>query len=312
MGKYVRQRLLMAIPILLGVLTTVFLLVHLVPGDPAEAILGEYATKDSLAQLRQQMGLNAPLYQQYAHFIGGAVLGDFGRSIQTKQPVVQRILEAFPYSLELAIAAILVAVLIGLPLGVIAATRRNSGADYVAMVASLLGVSMPSFWTGILLLILFAVNLHWLPITGAGRGGFLADLKYLILPALTLGAGEAGLIARMTRSALLEVLALDYVRTAKAKGLHERRVIYRHALKNALIPVVTVVGLNMGRLLGGTVIMEALFVRPGLGRVLMSAMQARDYPQIQGTIAFFAVLILVVNLMVDLTYGLLDPRIRYD
>jgi peptide/nickel transport system permease protein len=313
MWRYVTRRTLAAIPILLGVLTLVFLFVRLVPGDPAQAILGDHATKESLAELREQMGLNLPMQEQYVRFMKGAVVGDFGRSTQTKQPVGRRIMDAFPFSLQLAIGAVLVAVLIGLPLGIISATRRNSKADYTAMVLSLLGVSMPSFWIGILLLILFSVQLKWLPITGAGKSGTLLEtLKYLILPTITLGAAEAGLIARMTRSTMLEVLSQDFVRTARAKGLPERKVIYAHALKNALIPVVTIVGLNMGRLLGGTVVVETLFVRPGLGQVLVTSMVARDYPQIQGTIAFFAVLIVLINLVVDLSYAALDPRIRYE
>ncbi len=309
---YLLRRVLSALPTLLGVLTLVFLFVRLVPGDPAQAILGEYATAENVEAMRETLGLNAPLHQQYLGFMGDAVQLDFGRSFQTRQSVTQRIVDALPYTVQLGAAALLIALLIGIPAGVLAATKRNSATDYVVTVVALLGISMPNFWLGMLLIIFFSVNLGWFPITGAGTAGNpLQILHFLVLPALALGASEAGVIMRMTRSAMLETLGQDYVRTAQAKGLAPMRVLMRHALRNSLIPVVTIVGLNMGRLIGGTVVVEALFVRPGIGRVMVDAMTARDYPQIQGTVAFFALLIVTINVLVDLSYSILDPRIRY-
>lgn len=309
---YLLRRVLSALPTLLGVLTLVFLFVRLVPGDPAQAILGEYATAENVQAMRETLGLNAPLHQQYLGFMGDAVQLDFGRSFQTRQSVTQRIVDALPYTVQLGAAALFIALLIGIPAGVLAATKRNSATDYVVTIVALLGISMPNFWLGMLLIIFFSVNLGWFPITGAGiAGNPLQVIHFLILPALALGASEAGVIMRMTRSAMLETLGQDYVRTAQAKGLAPMRVLMRHALRNSLIPVVTIVGLNMGRLIGGTVVVEALFVRPGIGRVMVDAMTARDYPQIQGTVAFFALLIVVINVLVDLSYSVLDPRIRY-
>lgn len=310
---YLLKRLLSAIPTLLGVLTLVFLFVRLVPGDPAQAILGEYATAANVEAMRETLGLNAPLHQQYLGFIGDALQLDFGRSFQTRQSVTERIMDALPFTVQLGAAALFIALLIGIPAGVLAAVKRNSATDYVVTIVALLGISMPNFWFGMLLIIFFSVNLGWFPITGAGTAGNpLQVIYFLILPAIALGASEAGVIMRMTRSAMLESLGQDYVRTARAKGLPPAPVVLRHALRNSLIPVVTIVGLNMGRLIGGTVVVEALFVRPGIGRVMVDAMTARDYPQIQGTVAFFAVLIVAINVLVDLSYSFLDPRIRYN
>ncbi len=310
---YLLKRLLSAIPTLLGVLTLVFLFVRLVPGDPAQAILGEYATAANVEAMRETLGLNAPLHQQYLGFIGDALQLDFGRSFQTRQSVTERIMDALPFTVQLGAAALFIALLIGIPAGVLAAVKRNSATDYVVTIVALLGISMPNFWFGMLLIIFFSVNLGWFPITGAGTAGNpLQVIYFLILPAIALGASEAGVIMRMTRSAMLESLGQDYVRTARAKGLSPAPVVLRHALRNSLIPVVTIVGLNMGRLIGGTVVVEALFVRPGIGRVMVDAMTARDYPQIQGTVAFFAVLIVAINVLVDLSYSFLDPRIRYN
>jgi len=309
---YLLRRVLSALPTLLGVLTLVFLFVRLVPGDPAQAILGEYATAENVEAMRETLGLNVPLHQQYLGFMGDAVQLDFGRSFQTRQSVTERIVDALPYTVQLGAAALFIALLIGIPAGVLAATKRNSATDYVVTIVALLGISMPNFWLGMLLIIFFSVNLGWFPITGAGTAGNPIEvIQFLILPALALGASEAGVIMRMTRSAMLETLGQDYVRTAQAKGLAPMRVLMRHALRNSLIPVVTIVGLNMGRLIGGTVVVEALFVRPGIGRVMVDAMTARDYPQIQGTVAFFALLIVAINVLVDLSYSVLDPRIRY-
>lgn len=309
---YALRRVLVAVPTMVGILTLVFLFVRLVPGDPAQAILGEYATPASLASMRRLLGLDQPLLTQYWHFLSDAARLDFGTSFQTHQAVTRRLLDALPYTLQLAAAALVVAVAIGVPAGIVAAVRRNSGVDVSVTVAALLGISMPNFWFGMLLLLLFSVQLGWLPITGAGTAGDpLTALKYLILPAVTLGAAEAGTLMRMTRSSMLESLSLDFVRTARAKGLTESRVVRRHVLRNSLIPVITILGLNLGRLIGGTVIVESLFVRPGIGTVTLTAMVARDYPTLQGTVAFFALLIIAINLFIDLAYGWLDPRIKH-
>jgi ABC-type dipeptide/oligopeptide/nickel transport system permease component len=310
--SFLLRRVLSAIPTLVGVLTLVFLFVRLVPGDPAQAILGEYATPANVEAMRESLGLNAPLHEQYLSFMGKALQLDFGRSFQTRQAVSERIMDALPFTLNLGLAALAVALVIGIPAGVIAALKRNTPVDYSVTVAALLGISMPNFWFGMLLIILFSVTLQWFPITGAGvAGNPLQSLYYLILPSIALGASEGGVIMRMTRSTMLETLGQDYVRTARAKGLPNLKVVLRHALRNSLIPVVTIVGLNLGRLIGGTVIIESLFVRPGIGRVMVDAMVARDYPQVQGTVAFFAILIVTINLLVDLSYGILDPRIKY-
>lgn len=312
MWFYLLRRILSAVPTILGVLTLVFLLVRMVPGDPAQAILGEYATAENVALMRESLGLNAPLHEQYLSFLGDAVRLDFGTSFQTRQSVTQRIADALPFTLQLGAASLFIALIIGIPAGIVAAVKRNSVTDYIVTIVALLGISMPSFWFGMLLIIFFSVQLGWFPITGAGTAGNpLQVLYYLILPAFALGAGEAGVIMRMTRSTMLETLGQDYVRTAQAKGVSPFRVLMRHVLRNSLIPVVTIVGLNMGRLIGGTVVVESLFVRPGIGKVMVDAMTARDYPQIQGTVAFFALLIIMINVLVDLSYSLLDPRIRY-
>lgn len=309
---YLGKRLVGVIPTLIGVLTLVFLAVRLVPGDPAQAILGEYATERNLEVMRQALGLDQPAGKQYLRYISGVLQGDFGRSIQTGETVVSRINNALPFTVELAVCAIVVALLIGIPTGIIAARFRNTSGDYFASFVALLGISMPNFWLGMLLLIAFSINLGWLPITGAGSSTDpLVRLKYLLLPAITLGASEAGVVMRMTRSSVLETMSLDFVRTARAKGLREATTILKHVFRNSLIPVVTIVGLNMGRLLGGTVIIESLFVRPGVGQIIVAAMKARDYPQVQGTVAFFAICVVLVNLLVDMCYAVLDPRIRY-
>lgn len=312
MLTYVARRLLIAVPTLLGILTIVFLFVRLVPGDPARAILGQYATPANVEAMNTALGLDRPLLEQYLGFMGRAVQLDFGRSFQTRQQVTTRITDALPYTLQLAAGALLVAILIGIPAGMVAAIRRNTPLDLGVTMFALLGISMPNFWLGMLLLLTFSVWLGWLPITGAGTAGDpFTVMRYLLLPSITLGTAEAGTLMRMTRSSMLEVMGLDFVRTARAKGLGELRIIFRHVLRNSLIPVVTILGLNLGRLIGGTVIVESLFVRPGIGRVMVDAMVARDYPQIQGTVAFFAIAIIAVNLLVDLAYGLLDPRIKY-
>lgn len=310
MWGYALRRIAVAIPTVLGALTAVFFILRIVPGDPALAILGEYATAEAVADLRARMGLDAPLPLQYVRFLGGVLTGDLGRSVTTNEPVLAEIARVLPGTATLAFTGLGLAVLIGVPAGVLAAVRRNRATDYLLMSGSLLGLSMPSFWLGILLLIVFAVQLGWFPVVGSLARTTSGQLQALVLPALTLGLSTAGMIARMTRSSVLEVLNQDYVRTARAKGLHERVVVYRHALRNALIPIVTVVGLNLGYLLGGTVVVETLFVRAGLGQLLVGAILSRDYPQVEAAVGVYAVVVITINLLVDLAYGYLDPVLR--
>ncbi|MDQ4077936.1 MAG: ABC transporter permease, partial [Chloroflexota bacterium] len=279
MTRYVIRRVLLLIPVLLGVSLLAFMVLHLAPGDAAQFLAGPQATAEDLARIRRQMGLDRPLYVQYLDFLGGVVTGDLGESIQRRQPVTEMLAERYPNTIRLAIASILVAILIGVPSGIISAIRRGSAVDHASLVVSLLGISMPGFWLGLMLILLFAVRLQWLPAAGFAHPWWSwAGIKSMILPAFTLGAGGAALTARVTRSAMVEVLGQDYMRTARSKGLSEGTVIMRHALKNALIPVVTVVGLNFGFLLGGTVIIESVFAINGVGRLAVDAIRGRDYP----------------------------------
>lgn len=307
MLRYVRTRLLAAVPVLLGVSILVFSMLHLLPGDPAQIILGEAVTSaQDLARLRRELGFDAPLHVQYARFLGRALSGDLGRSLQSRRPVLDEILAQLPSTVQLTLAGLALAVVIGLVLGVAAATHRGSWADTLCMVLALGGVSMPGFWLGLMLIFFFALQLGWLPATGQG------GLARLVLPALTLGYGAAGVIARLVRSSMLEVLRIEYVTTARSKGLAERRVVYRHALRNALIPVITIVGLQFGALLGGTVVIETVFARQGIGRLLVGAILYKDFPLVQGIVLFTASAYVLVNLLVDLGYALTDPRIRYE
>lgn len=309
--SFVARRLVSAVPTLLGVLTVVFLFVRLVPGDPAQAILGEYATPANLANMRQSLGLDKPLGEQYLTFMGKALRLDFGRSYQTRQSVAQRISDALPYTVSLGLAALFVALIVGIPAGVIASARRNSALDYGVTTAALLGISMPNFWFGMLLIIVFSVQLGWFPITGAGvTEGLAGTLYYLTLPAIALGAAEGGVIMRMTRSAMLETLSQDYVRTARAKGLTPIVVVLRHALRNSLIPVITLVGIQIGALLGGTVIMESIFSLPGLGLEVFNAVNRRDYPVLQMGAIVYGAIFIIVNIAVDISYGWVNPRMR--
>jgi peptide/nickel transport system permease protein len=304
MWRYVVRRVLLVIPVMLGVSLIVFVLMHFTPGDPALLMLGERATEEQLQLLRQEMGLLEPLPVQYARFLGAALQGDLGRSYRSGRPVVTEVLSRLPATAELALAAVAIAVLISVPLGVLSAVKQYSLLDNAGMLLALLGASLPSFWLGLMLILLFAVNLGWLP--PSGRDG----LPSLVLPALTLGAGAAALITRMTRSSMLEVINQDYVRTARAKGLPEKTVIYSHALRNALLPVVTVIGLQFGALLGGAVITETVFAWPGAGRLAVEAIRAKDYPVVQGAVLMLALAFAFVNLLVDLIYAFLNPRIR--
>ena len=306
MLRYVLGRLLLTIPVLFGVATLVFSLIHLVPGDPAQAMLGEGASADDVAQLRSRLGLDQPLLVQYGHFLSGVVRGDLGSSFRTSQPVTQMIAERLPATAELALASMLVAMLIALPLGIAAAVWKNSAVDYAAMTAALAGISIPNFWLGPLLAIVFAVQLGWLPVSG--RGG----LANLVLPAISLGAALAAILARMTRATMLDELGELYVRAARARGASRLRAVTGHALRNSLIPLVTILGLQFGAVLTGSVITETIFAWPGIGRLLVQSIGFRDYPAVQGCILLIAITYVMVNLLTDLVYGVLDPRIRYD
>jgi ABC-type dipeptide/oligopeptide/nickel transport system permease component len=287
----------------------VFAVMHILPGDPAALMLagaeGGAVTPQRLVELREEMGLNAPLLVQYGRFLGNALMGDLGTSVRFRTEVTGLVLERFPSTLELAVSGLFVALLIGVPLGMIAAVRQNTWIDATAMSISYVGASMPIYFLGLVLILLFAFNLRWLP--AAGSEGW----DSLILPAVTLGFVSAGLISRLVRSSLIEVLGEDYIRTSRAKGLVERIVLSRHALRNALIPVVTIVGLQFGNMLAGAVVTETVFSRPGLGRLTVSAILSKDYPLVQGCVLFLATSYLLVNLMVDIAYAWLDPRIRY-
>lgn len=310
---YVLRRAGAVVPILGVVSVVVFSLIHLTPGDPVRIMLREEADPATVATLRHQLGLDRPLPLQYLTWLGRAVQGELGRSIRTNQPVMDAIRQRAPVTLSLAMAALLVALAIGLPAGILAALRRNSVVDLVATLVAIAGVSLPSFWLAILLILVFSVALGWLPPLGWVSPGrdLVAWAQSLVLPAVTLGVAIAAVVMRMTRASLLEVLELEYVRTARAKGLAEHWVVLGHALQNALIPVVTVVGLQAGALLGGAVITETIFALPGVGRLLVDAIFQRDFPIVQGVVLFLAVNFLLVNLLVDLAYAWLDPRIRY-
>ena len=307
MSSYVRTRLTLAIPVLLGVSIAVFAMLRLLPGDPAQIMLAESgASADKVAALRKELGLDDPLPLQYWRFLSGALQGDLGRSIQSNRPVTQEIAGQLPSTIELTVAAMIVALGIGIPLGLVAATHHNGPLDYGAMAVALGGVSMPSFWLGVLLILFFSLRLGWLPATGQG------GLERLVLPAFTLGFGAAAIIARLVRSSVLEVLRHEYVTTARAKGLSNRVVLLRHALKNAMIPVVTLVGLQFGALLAGTVVIETVFSRPGIGRMVVSAILVKDFPVVQGAILIIATTYVLANLLVDLLYAWLDPRVTYE
>jgi peptide/nickel transport system permease protein len=306
MTAYILRRILIALPTLLGVVVLVFLMVRLAPGDPAVLLAGEFATPETLEAIRARYGLDRGLPEQFLIYLEALLRGDLGESARSRRPVLEELKTYFPNTLELASAAILVAVLTGIPLGVLAALRPGSSLDLSVMVLALLGVSMPVFWFGLLAILIFSVGLGWFPVAGKGT------LAHLILPAITLGINATALLARMTRGTLLEVLSQDYIRTARAKGLAERVVIFKHALRNALIPVVTVVGLEFGTLLSGAVITETIFAWPGLGQLLVGSILARDYPVVQGAVLLVAISFVLINLLVDLLYAAIDPRVRYD
>jgi peptide/nickel transport system permease protein len=314
--RYIVRRLLLLVPVLLGVSVIIFMVLHLSPGDPAEIMLGSQATQADLERLRGELGLTRPLYVQYVHWLGLVVRGDLGRSIWMKRPVLGEVLGRFKATLILTGAGLLLSTVIGLALGIASAVRPNSLLDRLSAVASLFGASMPVFWLGIVLMVIFALWLGWLPASGMFApygGGDLRDLLvHLALPAVTLAAASVTIIARLTRSTMLETLGQDYIRTARAKGVVERAVVLRHGLKNALIPIVTVVGVQAGYLLGGAVLTETVFAWPGVGTLMVQGILARDFPLVQGCVLVVALSFVLINLVVDLLYAWLDPRIRYE
>jgi peptide/nickel transport system permease protein len=303
---YIIRRLISTIPVLFGISLMLFFLLRALPGDPAQVIAGELATQKEVELIRQQLGLDEPVYVQYAKFLSRLVRFDFGKSTRTQYPVTQEIAPRLLNTVILAVAATVLACLLGIPAGIIAAVKPYTTLDMVVTALALFGMSMPAFWLGLMLIIILSVKLKLLPV--GGSGGFM----YLILPAVTLAAALIAAVARNTRSAMMEVLAQDYITTARSKGVQEKMVIIRHGLKNAFIPVITVIGLQFGTMLGGTVLTETVFAWPGLGRLLISSILARDYPVIQGSILIFALLFVLTNLLVDLTYAYFDPRVRYE
>ena len=308
---YTVRRLLAAIPTLLAVLTLVFVLVRIVPGDPAIAILGDRATPAAVAALQQKLGLDRPIWDQYLSFLGQSLTGDFGRSMITDRPIVTDVVAVLPHTLDLTLAAMVIGILIGIPAGVSAALHRNRAIDVAARMLSLVGLSFPVFVSGIFLLLVFALHWRIFPVIGnANLADPLDRLTKLVLPAATLGLVMAAYITRVTRSAMLQVLGEDYIRTARAKGVPWRRVVWRHGLRNAGLPVVTVVGLYVGILMGNSVLTEIVFNRPGLGKIIVGALNQRDYTMLQGLMVIYCFLIVVVNLATDLTYGLIDPRVK--
>ncbi len=307
MTRYVVNRLLVAIPTIIAVTVLVFLMLQLVPGDPAEIFLGEKrSTPELLEQVRHDMGLDRPLYVQYLDYVWHALRGDLGVSLFNKQPVTQQILDALPHTMELALASLVISTTLGIVLGVVSALKHNTWIDSLSMGMALIGVSMPVFWLGLLFIFFFSVKLQWFPPMGQG------EASRLVLPAFALGLLSSATLARLVRSSMLEVMNEDYVRTARAKGLAERSVIIRHALRNALIPAITVLGLQFGGLLSGAVLTETIFARVGLGRMYVESILNKDITMIQGLTLMLAISIMFTNLLVDLSYAVLDPRIRYE
>lgn len=304
MYKYIFKRLLMLIPVVLGISLIVFSIMSLTPGDPAVLILGNDANPESLAALREELGLNDNIIVQYLRYMGNLLKGDFGKGYSTGRDVLTEIISRVPVTVKLTLFSTLIAVLISIPVGVISATKQYSFTDSISMIACLMGVSIPNFWLGLMLIIVFSLKLGWLPSGGA------ENLVSFILPSITLGVGCAANIARMMRSSMLEVIRQDYIRTAKAKGVNKKDVISKHAFKNALIPVVTVIGLQIGILLGGAVLTETVFSLPGLGRLMVDSLRSMDTPTVMGCIIIFSITFSIVNLLVDILYGYIDPRIK--
>lgn len=333
--SYIARRILQTIPVFIGITLIVFLIMHLTPGDPVEIMMGRgsVVTTEQIEQIRHELGLDQPLYVQYLSFLGGVLRGDFGRSIIQRAPVMHLIADRLPATFELTIFSIIISLIIAIPVGIISSVKRYSFLDHIGTVSALAGVSLPSFWLGLLLIIVFSVKLKILPVTGranygyglvpitnfllidaviTGNWGALGDvIRHLLLPAITLGSYMAALTMRVTRSSMLEVLSQDYIRTAWAKGLSHKVVILKHALRNALVPTVTVVTLNIGILLGGNMIVESVFGWPGLGRLVINAVYTRDYPLIQGSVLIYALTYVVMNFVADLLYAVLNPKVRF-
>jgi glutathione transport system permease protein len=307
---YLIRRLGFALITLFAVLTIIFVIVRILPGDPAMVILGDQADAGTIAALRERLGLNRPIIVQYGEFLAGALVGNWGFSLVTGRPVIQEVMSVLPWTVELTLASLVIGALIGVPLGVWAATNRNNAVDYVTRIASLLGLSFPAFVSGIILLIAFAIQLRWFPVISARTGSLSAWFQSLALPAVNLGLIMAAYITRVTRSAMLEVLSEDYVRTARAKGAPAGIVVWRHALRNALLPIITVVGLYLGVLIGNSVLTEIVFNRPGLGKLIVGALNQRDYTMLQGMMVIYTLLVVLINLATDLVYGVADPRVK--
>jgi ABC-type dipeptide/oligopeptide/nickel transport system permease component len=306
MLQYVIKRLLSTIPVLIGISLLLFFMLRMLPGDPAQVLAGQMATQEDIELIRHQLGLDRPIHVQYAFFLSRLVRFDLGRSARTQKLVTEEIWARLPNTFLLAVIAITLACLFGIPAGIISAIRPYTWIDYLVTSMAIFGISMPVFWLGLMLVVVFSVILQWLPAGGTGTW------RHVILPSITLAAFVVAFIARMTRSSMIEVISQDYTTTARSKGLKERVVIIKHALKNALIPIITVIGLQFGLLLGGAVLTETVFAWPGLGRLIVDSILGRDYPVIQGTILVFGLLYILVNLVVDLLYAFVDPRIRYD
>lgn len=314
MSRFLARRLLLTLPVLFFVSLIVFSLISLIPGDPARVLLGEEVSKETLEVLRKQLGLDRPLHIRYLYWLGRIVSGDFGKSVRDGRPVLDTLLQKLPTTIELAITSLLVAWAIAIPAGVIAAWKRRSAWDYTATTVALAGISIPNFWLGIMLIYLLAVNLRLLPPSGYVEPwiDLSRNLRQMVMPSIVLGSGLAALVMRLLRSSLIEILATDYVRTAQAKGLNDRAVVLKHAMKNAMIPVVTIMGLQLSGLLGGAVITETIFAIPGLGRLAVESIFTRDYPMVQGVVLFAALAVVVTNVAVDMIYASLDPRIRLE
>lgn len=305
MLKYIIKKLLFMIPILIGSTILIFMILHLAPGDPVDLIVGPNVTLEVYQNIRTNLGLDKPLITQYLKFLGNILKGDLGQSILQRRPVIDIVLERFPVTLKIGLLSLLLSFIIALPVGIIAAVKRNTSADYLSMAFALVGISMPSFWLGLLLLYFFAYRLGWFPISGYGTW------RHLVLPTITMGLIDAAVTARMVRSSMLEVVKQDYIRTARAKGLKEEKVINKHALKNALIPIITLLGMRIGWIFGGSAVLEMVFSIPGIGRLMVDSIFSRDYPVVQGSMLMLVISIMVGNIIADILYAIVDPRIKY-
>ena len=310
MYKFVLKRLLQLIPVIIGVTFIVFFIMNLAPGDPAAIILGDQATAEALAMKREELGLNDPLLVRYFNYMKNLLRGDMGTSYKNNIPVWNQVIDRLPNTAILAVSGIFIALLFGIPIGILSAKKQYSLLDNISMVAALIGVSMPNFWSGLLLVMLFSLTLGWLPSQGMGSGGVIPVLRSIILPSLTLGINSMAMVARMTRSSMLEVIRQDYISTAQAKGLDDHVITTQHMLRNALIPIITAVGLQFGHLLGGAMLAETVFSWPGLGRLMVDSIKSRDIPMVLGCVVFMATMFSIVNLIVDIVYAFVDPRIK--